>query len=67
MFTEWWVSCPTFTVWVKTRGTIIVDTAPIIKKWIGQNFFRMVSYYGAEKHRILDADGEACTAKEVLL
>jgi hypothetical protein len=51
-FREWWVSCPVFTVWVKTIGTRIVDAAPIVKRWIGQNFFRFVSYYSAEIVRI---------------
>jgi len=54
-FREWWISCPIFTVWVKTagkNGTKIIDGAPIVKKWIGQNFFRFVSYYNAEIVRI---------------
>jgi hypothetical protein len=54
-FREWWVSCPAFTVWVKTAGgagSKIIDGAPIIRKWIGQNFFRFVSYYNAEFVRL---------------
>jgi len=54
-FMEWWVSCPKFTVWVKTAGkagTKIIDGAPIIRKWIGQNFYRFVSYYQADVNRI---------------
>jgi hypothetical protein len=51
-FTEWWVSCPIFTVWVKTTGTKILATAPIAKKWIGQNFFRFVAYYNADINRL---------------
>ncbi len=35
-YNEWWVSCEAFTCWVKTRGTKIVDAAPIAKKWKGQ-------------------------------
>jgi hypothetical protein len=35
-YNEWWVSCEAFSCWVKTRGTKIVDAAPIAKKWKGQ-------------------------------
>jgi len=50
-FREWRVSCSIFTVWVKTagkNGTKIIDGAPIIRKWIGQNFHRFVAYYQAD-------------------
>lgn len=49
---EWWVSCPAFTCWVKTEGTRIVDAAPIARRWIGQNFLRFLSYYGAEREEL---------------
>ena len=52
---DWWVSCPKFTVWVRTaseHGTKILDAAPILRKWIGQNFWRMVAYYEAEVNRL---------------
>ena len=49
---EWWVSCPKFTCWVKTRGTIILDAAPVAKKWIGKNFLRFLAYYDAERRQI---------------
>jgi len=49
---EWWVSCKAFTCWVKTDGTRIVDAAPIARKWIGQNFLRFLSYYGAEREEL---------------
>ncbi len=53
---DWWVSCDRFTCWVRTAGsagTKILDAAPILKKWVGQNFFRMLAYYGA-KYEPLD-------------
>ena len=46
---EWYVTCPQFTCWTKTRGTIIIDGAPIIKKWVGKNFLRFLAYYNAER------------------
>lgn len=49
---EWWVSCPAFTCWVKTKGNWIVGAAPIVKRWIGQSFSRFIAYYDAEKERI---------------
>jgi hypothetical protein len=48
---EWFVSCKAFTCWVKTKGqhgTIIVDGAPIVKGWIGKNFYRFVAYYSID-------------------
>ena len=48
---EWWVTCPRFTAWVQTEGqhgTKIKDCAPILNKWKGQNFYRMVAYYNAD-------------------
>lgn len=49
---EWWVSCKVFTCWAKTHGNIIIETAPIAKKWIGQSFSRFISYYEAEKEEL---------------
>jgi len=51
-YKEWWFSCPKFTCWVKTTGTKIVDGAPIVKRWIGQNFLRMRAYYNAQIERL---------------
>ncbi len=50
---EWWVSCPRFTCWIKTRGNIIIDTAPIARKWINQNFIRFLAYYNAERECLI--------------
>jgi hypothetical protein len=49
---EWWVSCPIFTGWVQTRGNIIVDIFPMMRKWKGQSFSRFVSYYSAETKKL---------------
>lgn len=51
---DWWVSCAAFTCKVRTRGTIIVDAAPIARRWIGQNFLRFLAYYGAEREDLAD-------------
>jgi len=45
---ECMVSCPKMTVWVQTRQlnhrSIIVDTAPICRKFIGQKFTKLVGW-----------------------
>jgi hypothetical protein len=44
-----------FGVWVKTASgaaSKIIDGAPLVKRWIGQSFNRMIVYYGAKYERI---------------
>ncbi len=38
------VSCPKMTVWVQTKNNIIVDTAPICRKFIGRRFTKLVGW-----------------------
>lgn len=49
---EWWVSCNNFTCWIKTRDGVIIDSAPIAKRWIGQSMFKFVDYYQMEVSRL---------------
>lgn len=45
---ECMVSCSQMTVWVQTskldKHSIIVDTAPITRKFIGQKFYKLVGW-----------------------
>jgi len=41
---ECMVSCPKMTVWVQTKHNIIVDTAPICRKFIGRRFTKLVGW-----------------------
>jgi hypothetical protein len=49
----WWMENEQFTCWVRTDyyGNII-DTAPLLKGWIGQTIEKAADYYEAEFHRI---------------
>jgi hypothetical protein len=51
---DWWVSNKIFTCWVRTRGNIIIDAAPIAKRWVGQSFSRFMAYYGSKKEELKD-------------
>lgn len=46
---EWYVTCKAFTCWIKTHDGIIIASAPIANRWIGQSFSKFLDYYKAEK------------------
>ena len=53
---DWWVSCKVFTCWIRTKEGRVVDGAPIIRRWIGQSFEKLLTYYGAECEQLEGRD-----------
>ena len=42
---NFWVTCKKFTCLVQVENRKIVGGAPIIRRWIGQNFEKLLIYY----------------------
>lgn len=49
---DWWVSCPQFTVWVQTSNGIILDSAPIVHRFIGQPLRNLIRWKNCELKEI---------------
>lgn len=49
---DWWVSCPQFTVWVQTSNGIILDSAPIVRRFIGQPLINLIRWKNCELREI---------------
>ncbi len=40
-----WVSCPKFTVKLIIKNGMIVDTAPVVKRFIGQPYMNLINWF----------------------
>jgi hypothetical protein len=66
---EWWVSCNAWTCYVETQDKIIIDAAPILRRFIGQpsnNLKRGATKIGGFKMAILQGrEGQSSPAQTV--
>lgn len=45
MASDWYVSCPVMTVFVRTHGNgVIYDAAPIVARWKNQPFWKLLGW-----------------------
>ena len=49
---DWWVSCPQFTVWARTSNGIILDSAPIVRRFIGQPLTNLIRWKNCDVQEI---------------
>ena len=65
MITDWWVSNPRMTFWVRTHDEVIIDAAPIARRFVGQPFRNLVRWMrrigGAEYVQLAGGESDART------
>jgi hypothetical protein len=50
---NFWVTCKKFTCLVQVKNHKIIGGAPIIRRWIGQNFHKLLVYYKVDSFCVL--------------
>lgn len=56
--TTWYVSCKNFTCEVTEKNGIIIESAPILKRWIGQSFYKMCNYWNVDTMSVISSKYE---------
>lgn len=61
---EYWVSGTQATGWVKVKDKIVIDTCPIFKKFVGQDFSNLTDWLKDVKWRRLNESEVYCSCEK---